>query len=61
MTLKEQFEMRQRQWDELHHWEADNPSSSAPPQMSSPTSVQFSVGCRPVNVSAILSLRKSVS
>ena len=25
MTLKEQYELRQRQWDEFHRWEAEQP------------------------------------
>ena len=25
MTLKEQYEMRQRQWDEFHRWESRQP------------------------------------
>jgi len=32
MTMKEQFELRQRQWDEFHRWEAEQPVVERTPE-----------------------------
>jgi hypothetical protein len=32
MTLKEQYEMRQRQWDEFHRWESQQPPKGRTPE-----------------------------
>jgi hypothetical protein len=32
MTLKEQYEMRQRQWDEFHRWESQQPPIERTPE-----------------------------
>jgi len=32
MTLKEQYEMRQRQWDEFHRWESEQPLMERTPE-----------------------------
>jgi hypothetical protein len=32
MTLKEQYEMRQRQWDEFHRWESQQPPMGRTPE-----------------------------
>jgi hypothetical protein len=32
MTMKEQFELRQRQWDEFHRWESQQPPIERAPE-----------------------------